>query len=52
MVIVTEPIRLEALARMAEERFGNMVKVVVEIELWKSYFDAFAYAARNPLAQG
>jgi hypothetical protein len=32
MVIVTEPIRLEALARMAEERFGNMVKAVVDIE--------------------
>jgi hypothetical protein len=30
MVIVTEPIRLEALARMTEERFGNMVKEAVK----------------------
>jgi hypothetical protein len=30
MVIVTEPIRLEALSRMAEERFGNMVKAFVK----------------------
>jgi hypothetical protein len=32
MIIVSETIRLEELKRMAEERFGNMVKAVIDVD--------------------
>ncbi|MGB7294759.1 MAG: DUF5674 family protein [Candidatus Aminicenantales bacterium] len=32
MIIVSEAIRLEELKKMAEERFGNMVKAVIDVD--------------------
>jgi hypothetical protein len=32
MIIVSESITLEELKKMAEERFGNMVKVVIDVD--------------------
>lgn len=52
---VGSPARLKELARLREvlaDDFFFANEYGSRDELWKSYFDAFAYAARNPLAQG
>ncbi|MFH1176264.1 MAG: DUF5674 family protein [Acidobacteriota bacterium] len=54
MKVVSTPVTLDEIRRMAEERFGNMVKAVVDVELGVMALDAELHADEEAglLAQG